>query len=61
MSFVKTKSKDETSPAKAKSTSASKEDVVGELPANRNSRLSRTGTRRFLYFDNKTLSKIKLL
>lgn len=63
MCFVKTKSKDEiSSPSRAvRSTKASTDDTVGELPVKRNGRLSRSSTRRFLYFHNKTLSKIKLL
>jgi len=66
MGFAKTKSKDE-SPLSHKTKSASTsttptEDTLGELPVKqRNGRLSRSSTRRFLYFHNKTLSKIKLL
>lgn len=66
MGFAKTKSKDESqSSHKIKSASTSTtpaEDTLGELPVKqRNGRLSRLSTRRFLYFHNKTLSKIKLL
>lgn len=66
MGFAKAKSKDElpsTNKTRTASTaSTSAEDTVGELPMKqRNGRLSRSSTRRFLYFHNKTLSKIKLL
>lgn len=66
MGLSKTKSKDELSSTNktrsASTSSTSAEDTVGELPVKqRNGRLSRSSTRRFLYFHNKTLSKIKLL
>ncbi|XP_031633356.1 uncharacterized protein LOC116347078 [Contarinia nasturtii] len=62
MGFAKTKTKDEsTSPIKSTKSASTAEDTVGELPIKRNGRLSRSSTQRFLYFHNKTLSKIKLL
>lgn len=62
MCFVKSKPKDETSKSQ-KSTpqpSPSKSTVADEQQK-RPERMSRSQTRRFLYFHNKTLSKIKLL
>lgn len=63
MCFVKSKSKDD-SPSKAQKLARSPsipasndENATGKRPG----RMSRSQTRRFLYFHNKTLSKIKLL
>lgn len=66
MGFAKRKSKDESQSSNknrsASTTTTPAEDTLGELPVKqRNGRLSRSSTRRFLYFHNKTLSKIKLL
>jgi len=55
--FVKAKTKDDSS----LSSSTSSKNQVDESKTGKSSRLQRSTTRRFLYFHNKTLSKIKLL
>lgn len=65
MSFVKSKPKEESTAAQKQSPPPSPVPVIptdiDETKQKKSSRLGRSATRRFLYFHNKTLSKIKLL
>lgn len=67
MSFVKSKPKEESTVANKQSPPSSpapvipKDMEIDESKQKKTSRLGRSATRRFLYFHNKTLSKIKLL